>query len=161
MSPPSTGPLSRLRDYRTVRRSSGIGHYPRPDAVEVCAQAWGVKFSTARQRMNPAAPECVWVLAGQGTAALVRAGLIERSESLNAIIDGARLLPPQLVDLAAVRAAIMAEQAPDGAEDDAQVALIDWSDAALDTWLRRAEKHMAVQGAAVRITRAFLGRARC
>ena len=143
----------------TVRAVPYLGQYPRAKAVSVLAQAWGIRESTAAQRFKPQSETCPWVEVAVGTAALYRAGLIELAERRCAPIDQARILAPSLITTETVNEALIAEQTADGFEDVAQVALVEgMTSAALDTYVRRAEKYAAVLNSTIRICRAYLGR---
>jgi hypothetical protein len=64
---------------------------------------------------------------------------------------------PLAVDRDQVIEALCAEQEAEALETAAQVALVEWSPAALETWLKRAELELDRQGAAIRLVRAYLG----
>jgi hypothetical protein len=64
---------------------------------------------------------------------------------------------PLAVDRDQVIEALCAEAEAEGAENAAQVALIDWTPAALETWVKRALVEYDRQGAAIRMVRAYLG----
>lgn len=140
----------------TLLPASAIGQYPRPSAVPIVAGALGCTPATARQFLNPSDPRNPWIRAALATAALYRAGLTELAEQRCQVVDEARALVPETVTREQLENALLDEQEADGLEDVAQVALITGlTPAALDTWIRRAERHQAKVGAALRIARAF------
>lgn len=146
---------------RTSTHRSGItpvGQYPRGTMVQAVARALDCRERTAAQALKESDPRNLWLRAATATAGLCDAGYVLEARARCRPIFAALEPQPLFVTKDAVIGALLIEQDADGLEDVAQVALIEFTPAALDTYLKRAEKHHAAQGHAIALIRAYLGK---